>query len=175
MKISKATKKNRETFREWGQASCIEERTCRPVKNGRHVPGTDKVLRLAYYVAGHKAPVGKFDVFDFNSRNRSAEFGIMVDPEMRGKGIGTRMVSDCLDHVFKTTDLNKLYGQTGAFNKASISLLKRLGFHRDAVLREHHELDGKLYDDLIFSILRREWVKRPKSSKISRGRKGRAR
>jgi len=159
MKIAKATQKNLELFREWGQATRIEERTCRPVRNGKHVPRTDKVVRLAYHVVGCKMPVGKFDVFDFNPRNRSAEFGIMVDPKMRGKGIGTRMVSDCLDYIFKTTDLNKLYGQTGAFNKASIVLLKRLGFHRDAVLREHHELDGKLYDDFIFSILRREWVK----------------
>jgi ribosomal-protein-alanine N-acetyltransferase len=159
MKISKATKKNLELFREWGQATRIEERTCRPVKNGKHVPRTDRVLRLAYFIVGHKAPVGKFDVFDFNPRNRSAEFGIMVDPKMRGKGIGTRMVSDCLDYVFKTTDLNKLYGQTGAFNKASIVLLKKLGFHRDAVLREHHELDGELHDDYIFSVLRRDWMK----------------
>lgn len=160
MRIAKATDKNRELFGKWGEATRIEERTCRPVKDGKHVAKSDEVVRLAYFVEGRKTPVGKFDVFDFNTRNRSAEFGIMVDPDMRGQGIGTRMVSDCLDHLFKTTDLNKIYGQTGAFNKASVGLLKKLGFHRDAVLRQHHELDGKLFDDYVFSILRDEWVKK---------------
>lgn len=165
MKIIKATKKNLEFFREWGKASRIEERTCRPVKDGRHVPLSDEVIHLAYYVGKAKQPVGKFDVFSINPRNRSAEFGIMVDPEMRGQGIGTRMVSDCLDFVFKKMNLNKLYGQTGAFNKPSVRLMKNLGFHRDAVLRQHHELNGKLYDDYIFSMLREEWLKRKKSTR----------
>ncbi|MEH2115208.1 MAG: GNAT family protein [Nostoc sp.] len=34
---------------------------------------------------------------------------------------------------------------------------EKLGFHRDGILREHHELDGKLWDDYIYSILRSEW------------------
>jgi len=58
--------------------------------------------------------------------------------------------------------LNKLYGQTGEFNQAAVGLLKKLGFHRDAVLRQHHELDGGLYDDYVFSILREEWLSRKK-------------
>ena len=61
------------------------------------------------------------------------------------------------DLIFAMTEINKLYCQTGAFNEPSIRLLERLGLHRDAILREHHELDGKLWDDYIYSILRREW------------------
>ena len=57
--------------------------------------------------------------------------------------------------------LNKLYCQTGAFNLPSIKLLEKLNFHRDGILREHHELDGKLWDDYIYSVLRREWTEKP--------------
>jgi [ribosomal protein S5]-alanine N-acetyltransferase len=67
------------------------------------------------------------------------------------------MLTMIINHLFSSTNLNKLYCQTAAFNIASIKLLYKLKFHQDAVLREHHELDGKLWDDYIYSILRREW------------------
>mgnify|MGYP002681735334 CR=1 FL=1 len=162
MRIRRATERDLEIIKSWASVGRLEERTCRPVKNGRHVPSSGKVVRLAYFVDGQKNPVGKFDVFDFNTRNRSAEFGIMIDPECRGLGHGRQMVADCLDYLFATTNLNKLYGQTGEFNQAAVGLLKKLGFHRDAVLRQHHELDGRLYDDYVFSILREEWLSRKK-------------
>ncbi len=165
MRIRRATKRDLEMIKAWGSVGRMEERTCRPVKNGRHVPSSGKVVRLVYLADGLKKPVGKFDVFDFNPRNRSAEFGIMIDPEFRGRGYGRRMAADCLDHLFATTDLNKLYGQTGEFNQAAVGLLKKMGFHRDAVLRQHHELDGRFYDDYVFSILREEWLSRKRIKK----------
>ena len=70
------------------------------------------------------------------------------------------MLTEAFDHFFATTNLNKLYCQTASFNRPSVKLLERLGLHLDAVLREHHELDGRLYDDYVFSMLRREWVER---------------
>lgn len=67
------------------------------------------------------------------------------------------MLITAIDYLLTTTELNKLYCQTAAFNIASVKLLDKLGFHRDGILREHHELDGKLWDDYIYSILRSEW------------------
>lgn len=54
---------------------------------------------------------------------------------------------------------NKIYAQTGEFNKSSINLLKQLHFHCDGHLREHHELDGILYEDYLFSLTRNDWLK----------------
>jgi RimJ/RimL family protein N-acetyltransferase len=34
--------------------------------------------------------------------------------------------------------------------------MKKLGFKQDGRLRQHHEVEGKLYDDLLFSILAEE-------------------
>ncbi|UIE37731.1 GNAT family N-acetyltransferase [Leptodesmis sichuanensis] len=106
-------------------------------------------------------PVGKFAYFDVNPRNRSAEFGYRVHPAMRGRGLGTQMLQTCINRVFQSTTLNKLYGQTAAFNLPSIRLLEKLGFHRDGVLREHHELDRQLHDDYGYSLLRRDWQRQP--------------
>jgi ribosomal-protein-alanine N-acetyltransferase len=47
-----------------------------------------------------------------------------------------------------------------SFNIESIQLLEKTGFKRDGILRNHHELNEKFYDDYIFSILNKEWKDR---------------
>ncbi len=106
---------------------------------------------------GLEEPVGRFRYFDINPRNRSAEFGYTINPKWQNQGLGTKMLITAIDYLLTTTELNKLYCQTAAFNIASVKLLDKLGFHRDGILRKHHELDGKLWDDYIYSILQSEW------------------
>ena len=62
-----------------------------------------------------------------------------------------------LKHLFEELEINKIMAQTGEYNDASIALLKKLGFKQDGRLRQHHELDGEMYDDLLFSILAEEF------------------
>ncbi|MHC5814569.1 MAG: GNAT family N-acetyltransferase [Nostoc sp.] len=118
---------------------------------------SEKVIIFAFLMDGLEEPVGKFKYFDINPRNRSAEFEYTINPKWRNQGMGTKMLRTAINYLLATTKLNKLYCQTAAFNIASVKLLDKLGFHRDGILREHHELDGKLWDDYIYSILRNKW------------------
>ena len=158
MKIQRATKANKDLFKRWFREGQIEKVTCREIRNGKRYVNT-KILSFAFYYGNIKEPAGKFNCFSINKRNRSCECGYSINPKHRGKGIGTKMISCCVSYLFTNYDFNKLYCQTGSFNKSSVKILKKLGFTRDGVLREHHELDGKLWDDYIFSILRSEWKK----------------
>lgn len=157
MRFEPATDHHRHIFLQWNRTSRLEERTCRPLINGTPTSNLSPVITLAFFVENVREPVGRFVYFDKNPRNRSAEFGYMVNPKFRRQGVGYRMLTMAINQLFLTTDLNKLYCQTGAFNTPSIRLLEKLSFHQDGILREHHELDGKLWDDFIYSILRREW------------------
>ena len=156
MQFKLATDINHHVFAQWSQFRPLKERTCRPVLNGKRVSPSKDVVTIAFTMDGINEPVGKFDYFALNPRNHSAEFGYTVNPKYRRQGIGTKMLAIAISHLFSSTNLNKLYCQTAAFNIASIKLLEKLNFHQDAVLRDHHELDGKLHDDYIYSILRRE-------------------
>ena len=156
MKIKSATKANKELFKKWFKEGRIENVTCREIRNGKHYVNP-KVISLAFYYDDIKEPVGKFNCFNINKRNKSCECGYAINPKYQGKGMSAKMIKHCVDYIFKNHDFNKIYCQTGAFNKPSVKILKQLGFHRDGVLRQHHELDGKLWDDYIFSILRSEW------------------
>ncbi len=99
---------------------------------------------------------GKISVFDFNPRNKSAEFGYVLLPSRRRQGVMKDALRAVCYMLLRDAGLNKLYAQTGAFNEPSVALLGTLGFHLDGRLREHHALDGVLYDDLVFSLLKKE-------------------
>jgi RimJ/RimL family protein N-acetyltransferase len=101
--------------------------------------------------------VGKITYFDLNTRNRSAEIGCLLDPAFRGQGYASEALGLLLTYLFGDLNLNKAMAQTGEFNSASIAMLKRWGFRQDGRLRQHHELDGVLHDDLIFSLLADEF------------------
>jgi [ribosomal protein S5]-alanine N-acetyltransferase len=145
---------------QWPKPDRLEEHTCRPIVDGQRVASSSEVRALVCFIDEVDVPVGRFTFFDLNSRNRSAEFGYIINPAYRKRGVGTRMVTAGVSYLFSELDLNKVYCQTASFNAASIKLLERLHFHRDAVLREHHELDGELWDDYIYSYLRAEWLRR---------------
>jgi len=104
-----------------------------------------------------KTPVGVINFFNLNNLNRSVEFGLMIDPEEQKKGYATEAVRILCNYMFNYRGLNKIYAQTAWFNKAAVNLLKKTGFKRDAVLRQHYFHNGEFYDGYIYSILRFEF------------------
>jgi len=143
----------------------MEWMTCRPVvfrTDEEAAARMEAVLQDAalclwgIYDLKSKGVLGKVTAFDHNPRNRSMEVGYYLCPEYRGNGIMNEAMTLALGWLF-SQGVNKIYAQTGSFNEASARLLERLGFHQDGRLRQHHELDGILYDDLVYSLLKSEF------------------
>lgn len=109
------------------------------------------IVRLADNV-----PVGRITFFDYNSLNRSVEMGILIDPDERGKKIGSEAVRVLCRHLFHFRGLNKVYAQTASFNKGAIKLLESTGFKRDGVLRQHYFYDRDWHDGYVYSLLAHE-------------------
>ena len=155
-----SNKKDNNEFANWHKADSIFDLTCRPIsKDNKRIPPDNNVYRLSFFIEGSDKTIGRFSYFDVNSRNRSAEFGYILNPEYRGMGLGKVMLTEGFNFVFSKTNLNKLYCQTASYNEPSIKLLINLGLNLDGKLRQHHEKNGTLYDDHIYSILRSEWEK----------------
>lgn len=100
--------------------------------------------------------VGQVSFFNYNALNRSAEMGVLIDPDQRKEGYGSEAMKVLIQHLFKFRDLNKVYGYTPEFNDAAVALLESLGFKNDGALRNHHFCDGEYHDQLIYSLLRFE-------------------
>lgn len=103
--------------------------------------------------------IGKLTASDWNPRNRSMEIGYYLCREWRGKGYMRCALQTFCRRLFVDQGCNKVMAQTGAFNLSSIRLLELCGFRRDGVLRQHHEKDGILYDDFLYSLLADECIK----------------
>jgi RimJ/RimL family protein N-acetyltransferase len=104
-----------------------------------------------------KTPVGVIRFFRLNNLNRSAELGLLVDPEQRRKGYATEGIRLLVRWLFRMRDLNKVYAHTSSLNKGAVAMLEKAGFKRDGTLRHHYYYDGELHDGYLYSLLRYEF------------------
>ncbi|QNK42620.1 GNAT family N-acetyltransferase [Caproicibacter fermentans] len=118
----------------------------------------DKNARHFVFLSGGEL-IGKIDLFDYNPRNRSAEFGYYLPEQDRSRGLGSILLRAFLTAVFEDRDLNlnKVYATTASNNFPSVSLLQKYGFHLDGRMREHYRIGEAWFDQLIFSLFKAEW------------------
>ncbi|WP_410597227.1 GNAT family N-acetyltransferase [Amycolatopsis sp. lyj-23] len=90
---------------------------------------------------------------------QAAKLGYMVAADYWGNGYATDAVSVMLDFAFRELDLHRVTAAIGPANPASQAVVKRLGFSREGVLRDHVFTNGTWRDSVLFSLLRHEWVK----------------
>lgn len=100
-----------------------------------------------------KTPVASVSYFSFNALNRSAEIGLLVDPEVHRKGYGSDAIRTLTRYLFRYRGLNKVYAQTAGFNEGAIAMLESLGFKKDATLRDHYFYDGEFHVGYVYSLL----------------------
>lgn len=87
------------------------------------------------------------------------ELGYLTVAERQGQGVGTECVAALIDHLFSESDYRRLYAEIDAENHASARLVERLGFAREALLRQHEVTHKGLCDLLIYGLLRDEWLR----------------
>ena len=59
---------------------------------------------------------------------RSSLLGIVFDPNMVSKGLGTRSLDDLLDYYFNEMNMRKLYLEVNAWNDRAIKSYEKVGF-----------------------------------------------
>jgi len=101
--------------------------------------------------------VGVIRFFNMNTLNRSAELGLIVDPDERRKGHAVEAARLLTKYLFNTRDLNKVYAHTSSLNEAAVAMLKKAGFKRDGTLRHHYFYNGELHDGYLYSLLQYEF------------------
>jgi len=85
------------------------------------------------------------------------EFGYHFLKEHWGKGYATESLQAIIPYVFNNFKINRLVAFTNSNNKESIALLKRVGMVEEARLRDVRMSDGVYCDELVFSLLKREF------------------
>ena len=93
-------------------------------------------------------------------RGYRAEIGYELLREHRRKGVMRETLIAIVSYGFETMKLHRIQVLIEPRNEASIRLVEGLGFKREGVLREDQYFRGGFQDDIVYSILDREWTKR---------------
>jgi RimJ/RimL family protein N-acetyltransferase len=80
--------------------------------------------------------------------------GMGLLPTARGRGVGARALRLLAEHLFTTTDLDRVEASTDVTNVAAQRVLEKGGFRAEGVLRGAQVRDGRRRDMIVFGLLR---------------------
>lgn len=88
---------------------------------------------------------------------RAGKLGYAIAADEWGRGYATDAVRTLTDFAFRVLQLHRVSAAIGPENAASITLVERLGFTREGVLRDHVFTNGSWRDSVLYSVLEDEW------------------
>ncbi|MEJ7611303.1 MAG: GNAT family N-acetyltransferase [Ferruginibacter sp.] len=100
-----------------------------------------------------KKMIGQIGFWRIDKENHRGEVGYMLLPEYCGMGIGSEALAAALKHGFTDFKLHSVEANVNPENAASIRMLEKQGFVKEAYFRENYYYNGKFLDSAIFSLL----------------------
>jgi len=119
-----------------------------------------EIKRFHWGIFVNGVHIGNVSCSDWNDDNRWIDISYIIgEKKFWGRGIATPAVGAAINYLFTFHHYNKITAHAVVENIASIRLMQKLGMHQDAILRENafFPLDNRFMDEVICSILKREW------------------
>ena len=85
--------------------------------------------------------------------------GYMILPQYNGKGYVTEAIDVVLEYGFNDLQMHSIEAIIDPDNIASERVLQKNGFVKEAHILENELYDGKFWDTVIYSILKRNFRK----------------
>lgn len=118
--------------------------------------GSSRML-FAILSAPEGALIGRIGLFNIDHRTRAAEVGIVIgERDYWSRNFGRDALRTLLDHVFRTTSLERIYLFTLKENIRARRCFAHSGFEEVAVRRSFSFERGE-YEDVQMEISRSEW------------------
>lgn len=99
------------------------------------------------------AMIGTIGFWRLIKENYRGEIGYMILPDYHGKGLMQEAMVAALRYAFDTIRFHSIEANVNPANTASIKILERNQFIREAYHRENYYYDGKFLDSAIYSLL----------------------
>ena len=106
--------------------------------------------------------IGNIGYWRNEPENHRGEVGYMLMPQFFGKGYASEALAAALNYGFNTMHLNSIKGCVDPENAASIHVLEKAGFVKEAHFREDYMFNGKFKDSGVYCMLRSDWDTRHK-------------
>jgi len=96
--------------------------------------------------------IGSCDLSEIDKRHKRAEVGFMLGRDSWGNGYAQEAMSAVMSFA-ASSGLRRLLARTHLGNRRSDSLLEKLGFEEEGILRGFVERDGERRDCRLFGVL----------------------
>ena len=97
--------------------------------------------------------IGSVGFVKFDWVSKKTEIGYWVDREEEGKGIVTRSCRTLIEYAFDELGMNRIEIRCSSENLRSAAVPERLGFTKEATLRQAEFRNGKPHDFYIYGLL----------------------
>jgi len=101
--------------------------------------------------------MGIIGLYRIQPENHRAELGYMLLPAYHGKGYITEAIAAVLVYGFEVLNFHSLEAVIDPDNVASERVLQKNGFVKEAHILENELWDGKFWDTVIYSLLKRNF------------------
>jgi ribosomal-protein-alanine N-acetyltransferase len=97
--------------------------------------------------------IGTIGFWKIMQEHYRAEIGFMLDPEFQQKGLMQESLVRVLNFGFNTIRLHSVEANVNPANLASIRLLEKNHFVREAYFKENVFFEGRYLDSVIYSLI----------------------
>lgn len=119
---------------------------------------TEQHTSGVYAVGGTKIiEIGTCGLTSITYIHRTAEYSMLIDPFIRGRGYGTWAMIELLNYGFYHLDLQRIEGEIFETNETMLHVAKKLGFKEEGKRRSSYYKYGKRIDSIIMGLLQEEW------------------
>jgi RimJ/RimL family protein N-acetyltransferase len=122
-----------------------------------NVPGT--WFQFVILLKDSKILIGDIGVhfLDADPQSEQVEIGYTLNPMFRNNGYAIEALSEIIDYLFRSLNKHRITASIDPTNEASIKLIEKLGFRKEAHFKKSLFFHGKWVDDLVYAILSEEW------------------
>jgi RimJ/RimL family protein N-acetyltransferase len=115
-------------------------------------------LFLAVELANQRQMIGELTLIYRSKEHQQGEIGFVFNPEFQGMGYATEASEVLLSIGFETYEFHRIAGRCDARNIASYRVMEKLGMRREAHFIHNEMFKGEWGDELVYAILREEWL-----------------
>ena len=129
------------------------------IKKISELENSADAVTWAITLTGNSKLIGTICLWNIQKEHYRAEIGYNLHPDYWGKGIMNEAVLEVINYGFNVMKLHSIEANVNPGNAASIKLLERNNFTREAYFKENYYYNGNFLDSAIYSLLVSDYKK----------------
>ena len=142
----------------WDASSCSRKAYLRYFKNSNYLANMDRAYSFLIFKTDDKTLLGGINIGNVRRGvSQSASLGYWIGEKHSRNGYMKEALKLLIPSLFVDLRLNRIEAATLEENIASKSLLKKIGFKKEGVLRKYLKINGTWRDHIIYGLLENDF------------------